>query len=46
MEAAWTPSKLVKEIDKHIVSQHKAKRIIAQAVRNKYRMRQIEGEIR
>ena len=39
MEASWTPSKLVNELNKHIISQDKAKRIIAQAVRNKYRMR-------
>jgi ATP-dependent HslUV protease ATP-binding subunit HslU len=46
MESDWTPSRLVTALNKHIVSQDKAKRIIAQAVRNKYRMRQIEGEIR
>lgn len=46
MEESWTPSKLVAALDKHIVSQDKAKRVIAQAVRNKYRMRQIEGDIR
>ena len=46
MDNSWTPSKLVQAIDKHIISQAKAKRVIAQAVRNKYRMRQIEGEIR
>lgn len=46
MDHQWTPSKLVAELDKHIVSQKKAKRVIAQAVRNKYRMRQIDGEIR
>ena len=45
-ESVWTPSKLVQQLNRHIVSQHKAKRIIAQAVRNKYRMTQIEGEIR
>ena len=39
MDHQWTPSKLVAELDKHIVSQKKAKRVIAQAVRNKYRMR-------
>ena len=45
-ESIWTPSKLVQQLNRHIVSQDKAKRIIAQAVRNKYRMTQIEGEIR
>ena len=29
MEASWTPSKLVNQLDKHIVSQDKAKRVIA-----------------
>ena len=43
----WTPSKLVSTLDKHIVSQTKAKKIIAQAIRNKYRMRKVEaGELR
>jgi ATP-dependent protease Clp ATPase subunit len=42
MESSWTPSKLVAELDKHIVSQHKAKRTIAQAVRNKQRMRRVD----
>ena len=46
MDHQWTPSRLVAEIDKHIISQSRAKRVIAQAVRNKYRMRQIDGEIR
>jgi ATP-dependent HslUV protease ATP-binding subunit HslU len=43
----WTPSKLVDTLNKHIVSQQKAKKIIAQAIRNKYRMRKVEqGELR
>lgn len=43
----WTPSKLVQALDKQIVSQQKAKRIIAQAIRNKYRMRKVEaGDLR
>ncbi len=29
MENVWTPSKLVDTLDKHIVSQKKAKKIIA-----------------
>ena len=41
-----TPSKLVSALDRHIVSQDKAKRVISQAVRNKYRMRKIDSEIR
>lgn len=46
MEDSMTPSKLVTQLNKHIISQTKAKRIIAQAVRNKYRMRKIDTEIR
>lgn len=46
LESSWTPSKLVETLDKHIVSQSKAKRIISQAIRNKYRMRKIEGDMR
>jgi ATP-dependent protease Clp ATPase subunit len=29
MEESWTPSKLVAALDKHIISQDKAKRVIA-----------------
>lgn len=39
----WTPSKLVETLNKHIVSQGKAKKIISQAIRNKYRMRRVEA---
>lgn len=46
MEMIWTPSKLVETLDKHIISQQKAKKIIAQAIRNKYRMRKVEGDLR
>ena len=46
MEAEWTPSRLVEQLNKHIVSQSKAKRVIAQSVRNKYRMRKITSNIR
>lgn len=43
----WTPSKLVDALNRSIVSQHKAKKIIAQAIRNKYRMRKVEsGDLR
>jgi len=46
IEQMWTPSKLVATLDKHIISQTKAKKIISQAIRNKYRMRMIEGDMR
>ena len=43
----WTPSKLVDALNRSIVSQHTAKKIIAQAIRNKYRMRKVEsGDLR
>jgi len=33
-------------LNKYIISQDEAKRTIAQAIRNKYRMRKISGELR
>jgi len=43
----WTPSKLVEALNRQIISQQKAKKIIAQAIRNKYRMRRVEaGDLR
>lgn len=43
----WTPSKLVEALNRQIVSQQKAKKIIAQAIRNKYRMRKVDaGDLR
>ena len=32
-------------MDKHIIKQGKPKKLIAQAIRNKFRMGQLEGEI-
>ncbi|CDW88847.1 heat shock protein atpase subunit [Stylonychia lemnae] len=46
LDQIQTPSKLVESLDKYIVSQAKPKKIIAQAIRNKYRMRMISGELR
>lgn len=46
MESEMTPSQLVKRLNKHIISQQTPKRIIAQAIRNKYRMRKIKGEVK
>jgi len=37
---------MVEYLDKHIISQSKPKKVIAQAIRNKYRMRNIEGDLR
>ncbi|MEM7737121.1 MAG: AAA family ATPase, partial [Deinococcota bacterium] len=36
-----TPSQIVAELDKHIIGQHKAKRLVAVALRNHYRRRQL-----
>lgn len=44
MEINMTPKVLVECLNQHIISQPKAKRIISQAIRNKYRMRQIEDK--
>lgn len=37
-----TPKKLVEQLDQFIISQEKAKKIVAQAIRNKYRQRLVE----
>ena len=36
-----TPSEIVAALDKHIIGQHKAKRLVAVALRNHYRRRQL-----
>ena len=36
-----TPSEIVEALDKHIIGQHKAKRLVAVALRNHYRRRQL-----
>jgi ATP-dependent HslUV protease ATP-binding subunit HslU len=41
-----TPSQIVLELDKHIVGQHKAKRAVAVALRNRWRRQQIEEPLR
>ncbi len=41
-----TPRQIVKELDKYIVGQQKAKRSVAIALRNRYRRRHLEGAIR
>jgi ATP-dependent protease Clp ATPase subunit len=37
----WTPQKLMEALDQHVVSQNQAKRLVAQAIRNKYRTQRI-----
>jgi ATP-dependent HslUV protease ATP-binding subunit HslU len=41
-----TPKAIVKELDKYVIGQDKAKRCVAIALRNRWRRRQIEGDLR
>jgi ATP-dependent HslUV protease ATP-binding subunit HslU len=41
-----TPRAIVAELDKYIVGQHKAKRAVAIAMRNRYRREKIAGDLR
>lgn len=41
-----TPPEIVSELDKHIVGQHKAKRAVAIALRNRWRRAQVEEPLR
>jgi len=41
-----TPKQIVAELDKHIVGQHKAKRAVAIALRNRWRRMRLEPELR
>ena len=40
------PIEIVKELDKYIIGQHKAKRSVAIALRNRWRRQQVEAELR
>ncbi len=40
------PSEIVSELDKYIIGQNKAKRSVAIALRNRWRRRQVPGELR
>jgi ATP-dependent HslUV protease ATP-binding subunit HslU len=40
------PSEIVKELDKYIIGQHKAKRSVAIALRNRWRRQQVPEELR
>ena len=40
------PIEIVKELDKYIIGQHKAKRSVAIALRNRWRRQQVEGDLR
>lgn len=41
LSAAWTPSQVVSELDRHIVGQPEAKRAVAIALRNRWRRQQL-----
>jgi ATP-dependent HslUV protease ATP-binding subunit HslU len=43
---AMTPSEIVSELDRHIVGQHKAKRAVAIALRNRWRRQQVDEKLR
>ena len=40
------PAEIVKELDKYIIGQHKAKRSVAIALRNRWRRRQVSSDLR
>ncbi len=44
--SAMTPQEIVSELDRHIVSQHQAKRAVAIALRNRWRRQQVEEKLR
>jgi ATP-dependent HslUV protease ATP-binding subunit HslU len=44
--SSLTPQEIVSELDKHIVGQHKAKRAVAIALRNRWRRQQVGVELR
>ena len=41
-----TPTQIVKELDKYIIGQDKAKKSVAIALRNRWRRQQVEDELR
>jgi ATP-dependent HslUV protease ATP-binding subunit HslU len=44
--AALTPEQIVRELDRYIVGQTKAKRAVAVALRNRYRRQRVAAEVR
>lgn len=45
-KAEMTPQETVAELDRYVVGQHKAKRAVAIALRNRYRRRQLHNSLR
>jgi len=46
IESMLTPQQIVKELDKHIIGQHDAKRAVAIALRNRWRRSQVNEDLR
>ncbi|RMG92619.1 MAG: AAA family ATPase, partial [Candidatus Dadabacteria bacterium] len=44
--AVFTPREVVSELDRYIVGQHKAKKAVAIALRNRWRRRQVPEDLR
>lgn len=42
----YTPRQIVEELDKYIIGQDNAKRMVAIALRNRWRRQQVEGALR
>ena len=45
-DASMTPREIVNMLDRHIVGQHAAKKAVANALRNRWRRRQIESPLK
>src|SRR5579859_1910576 len=45
-ETSLTPREIVSRLDENIVGQHKAKRAVAIALRNRWRRQQVSGDLR
>jgi ATP-dependent HslUV protease ATP-binding subunit HslU len=46
MSSAMTPQEIVSELDAHIIGQHRAKRAVAIALRNRWRRQQVDEKLR
>jgi ATP-dependent HslUV protease ATP-binding subunit HslU len=46
LASALTPAQVVEALDRFIIGQHDAKRAVAIALRNRWRRRQVEGDLR
>ena len=46
MESSFSPREIVSELDKFIIGQHKAKKAVAVALRNRWRRKQLEETLR